>query len=350
MSKVVVISDTHYGFKRSSKIFHDYFEAFYEEVFFPYLEENNIDTIIHMGDVFDNRRSIDYTALEWSKRVVFDKLKNYTVHMLVGNHDIYYNNTNKINSPELLLSDYSNFQIYNSISEIEIDNKNFILVPWICDDNYQEVQQMLQETNAEVCFGHLELNGFKLSKNMTMEDGHDKGLFSKFKKVFSGHFHTRSSDGKIFYIGNPYQMFSNDVNDDRGFIVFDTETYEHTYIDNPFEIFCEVYYTDDLELTSEFYGELEEYVHNKIIKLIVKNKKDHKKYQTFFDRFIDFGFNDLKVIENYDVNFDSTSIVDESNDTLTVLYDYIDNIEEDVNKNEIKKIISEIYTKANVME
>ena len=111
--KIAIITDTHYGARKGSKHLHEYFEKFYNDIFFPELEKNNIDTIVHMGDIFDSRKSIDYYSLEWSKRVIFEPMKKYKVHAITGNHDCYYKNTNEINSPELLLKDYPNITTYS---------------------------------------------------------------------------------------------------------------------------------------------------------------------------------------------------------------------------------------------
>ena len=105
--KVAIITDTHYGARKGSAHLHDYFKLFYDNVFFPTLEKEGIDTVIHMGDIFDSRKSIDYQSLEWSKQVVFEPLRKYKVYAITGNHDCYYKNTNNVNSPELLLNDYS---------------------------------------------------------------------------------------------------------------------------------------------------------------------------------------------------------------------------------------------------
>ena len=92
--------------------------------------------------------------------------------------------------------------------------------------------------------GHLEINGFKATRGHMMEDGMPKQVFDKFDNVFSGHFHTRSSDGKIHYLGNPYEMFWNDVNDPRGFTLFDTDTLERVPVNNPYKLFYNIYYED----------------------------------------------------------------------------------------------------------
>ena len=110
--KIAIITDTHYGARKGSKYLHDYFEKFYDDVFFPTLEAEGIDTVIHMGDAFDSRKSIDYQSLEWAKRVVFDRLKNYNVHMIVGNHDCYYKNTNERKFSRISSADYNNIKTY----------------------------------------------------------------------------------------------------------------------------------------------------------------------------------------------------------------------------------------------
>ena len=64
-------------------------------------------------------------------------------------------------------------------------------------------------------------------------------------RVFSGHYHHRSSQDNIHYLGNPYEIYWNDVNETRGFHVFDTETLEHTPINNPYRMFYKISYNDD---------------------------------------------------------------------------------------------------------
>ena len=81
-------------------IYTSHFEKFYSEVFFPTLKERGVETILHLGDAFDSRKSIEYNSLQWTKRVVFDPMKEYDVHMVVGNHDCYFKSTNKTNSPD----------------------------------------------------------------------------------------------------------------------------------------------------------------------------------------------------------------------------------------------------------
>lgn len=342
--KIGIITDTHWGARRGSKLFQDYFELFYRDVFFPKLDEEGITTVIHMGDAFDSRKSIDYQSLEWTKRVVLDPLSKYDVHLITGNHDIYYKNTNSVNSPGLLLSGYSNIKVYDESKEIEVGGEKILLLPWINDENYNHTLSLINNTNSKVAMGHLELNGFCAHRGHVMEEGMDIKCFKRFNKVFSGHYHTRSNDNKIFYLGNPYEMFWNDVDDDRGFTIFDTKTYEHEYVNNPFQLFHKIYYED----TNYKLFDTTKY-ENKIVKIIVKKKTDNKLYERFIDKLYSSGVAELKVVENHDFSgwYDDKERENyESEDTLSILNRFVQESEIDLDKSKIQSIISSIYQEA----
>jgi len=343
--KVAIITDTHYGARKGSKHLHDYFEMFYRDVFFPSLEEHQIDTVIHMGDIFDSRKAIDLQSLEWSKRVVFEPLKKYKVHALIGNHDCYYKNTNNVNSPELLLKDYENIKTYSKAIEISLDKLKILLLPWINSENYEETEKLIKKTKAKVAMGHLEVNGFKATRGHMMENGMDVKTFNKFEKVFSGHFHTRSDDGQIFYLGNPYEMFWNDVNDPRGFHLFDTKTLEHTPINNPYKLFYNIYYED----TNPKLFNATQY-ENKIVKVIVRKKTDQNNFDKFLDKLYSVGVQDLKIIENFVIEESEGFDIDEDENTLSILNRYIDESEFKFDKHIIKDIFQDLYRQACEVE
>jgi len=343
--RVAIITDTHYGARKGSKHLHDYFELFYRDVFFPSLEEHKIDTVIHMGDIFDSRKAIDLKSLEWSKRVVFEPLKKYKVYAIIGNHDCYYKDTNHVNSPELLLQNYPNIKLYNKATEIKVGKAKILMLPWINSENFDETKQLIDKTKAKVAMGHLEINGFKATRGHLMENGMDVKTFNKFEKVYSGHFHTRSSDGKIYYLGNPYEMFWNDVNDPRGFHLFDTETLEHTPINNPYKLFYNVYYDDTNHklFNTSLYK-------NKIVKVIVRQKSKPKEFEKFIDKLYASGVQDLKIIENFDIQESEDFEIDEDENTLSILNRYIDESEFDLDKNIIKGIFKDLYRQACEVE
>ena len=341
--KVAIITDTHYGARKSSRLFHDYFEKFYRDIFFPTLDDEGIDTIIHMGDAFDSRKSIDFTSLEWAKRVVFDPIKErgITMHLMVGNHDIYYKNTNDINAHDLLLKEYDNVKVYSSTTEVNVGGLDVLFIPWINEQNSNNSLLSIKNSSCKCAMGHLELSGFRAHRGCVMEDGMDSELFANYEKVFSGHYHTRSSDGKIFYLGNPYQMFWNDVNDERGFHLFDTETLEHTPVNNPYELFHNIYYEDtDYQMFDATKYE------NKIVKVIVKKKTDITKFEKFIDKLYSVGVHDLKIVENFQLVEDEDFEVEESEDTLSILDRYINDSETELDKTRIQNVMRSTYQEA----
>ena len=339
--KVAIITDTHYGCRKGSKLFHDYFEEFYSNVFFPTLEEEGITTVIHMGDAFDSRKSIDYQSLEWAKRVVFEPLRKYDVHMIVGNHDCYYKNTNNVNSPSLLLKSFDNIKTYDKATQINIAGLDILLLPWINQENEKDTIKLIKNTTCKCAMGHLELNGFRAHKGHIMEDGMESKLFEKFTRVFSGHYHTRSDDGKIFYLGNPYEIYWNDVNDARGFTIFDTETLEHISINNPYRIFYNIYYEDTPHQTFD----AREY-ENKIVRVIVRKKSNQKNFEKFVDKLYSSNVFELKVVENFQIQESEEFEAFESENTISILDRYITESEINLDKSVVQRLIREIYQEA----
>lgn len=335
--KLAIITDTHYNYKKGNKFFHDYFEKFYNNIFFPTLRKYNIDTVIHLGDFFDNRKTTDYWSIDWTNRVVLDPLKTYDVHLILGNHDIFYKNTTRLNSPMLLLNGYNNVKIYPEAKTINLGGTDILFVPWITSDSIDATLRAVKTTPAKVVMGHLELNGFSPHKGNIMESGMDPKIFKKFDRVFSGHYHTRGDDGKIFYLGNPYEMFWNDYDDQRGFCIFDTDTYELIEIDNPYQVFKICYYDEDnLPNVNDY--------ENCIVKLIIKNKTDQLKYEKFLSSLIKIEPEDLKIIENVQLSSDFLDDdILEIEDTLSLLKKYVDESEIKLNKNRINKLIHSIY-------
>ena len=341
--KVAIITDQHFGARKNSKLFHDYFLKFYNEVFFPRLEAEGITTVVDMGDTFDSRKGIDFSALSWAKNNYYDRLRDMgvTVHTIVGNHTAYYKNTNEVNAVDLLLREYDNVKVYSKCEEVLLDKLKVLFIPWINAENYQSTVESVKVSTSLCAMGHLELNGFRAHRGHIMEEGLACDLFEKFDKVFSGHFHTRSDDGRIYYLGNPYEMFWNDANDKRGFTIFDTDTLKWEYVNNPNRMFYNIYYEDTNYQTFD----TREY-ENKIVKVIVRKKSDLKKFEKFIDKLYASGVFELKVVENFQFQESEEFEAFESEDTLSILNRYIEESEINLEKSTIQRIVQEVYQEA----
>ena len=336
--KVAIITDQHFGARKNSKLFHDYFLNFYENVFFPSLEKEGISVVVDLGDTFDSRKGIDFAALAWAKDHYYDRLADMgiEVHTVVGNHTAYYKNTNDINAVDLLLREYSNIKIYSEPTEIKLGNLDVLLLPWINPENESNTYSLIKTTTCLCAMGHLELAGFRVNSQIIMEHGLESKLFEKFSRVYSGHYHTRSNDGRVFYLGNPYEIYWSDWNDTRGFTIFDTETLDHHHIDNPYNIFEIINYDEDVtELDSDY--------ENNIVKVVIKNKKNQLKYEKFLDKLYSQNPAEVKIVENFEVNIKDFEEDIESEDTISILDRYIQESETNKDKTRIMSIMREVH-------
>ena len=341
--KIAIITDQHFGCRKNSKHFHDYFLKFYNDVFFPTIEKEGITTIVDMGDTFVSRKGVDFSSLAWAKDHYFDRLQQMgcEVHTIVGNHTAYYKNTNDVNAVDLLLREYENIKIYSEATDIKIDNLDILLIPWINCENEKMTLDAIDKSKSRIVMGHLECKGFRIHRGYIMEQGTDIKIFDKFEKVYSGHYHTRSDDGKIFYLGNPYEMYWNDCYDTRGFHLFDTETLEHTPIDNPYKMFYNIYYED----TSHQTFDTRKY-DDKIVKLIVRKKTDQTQFERFVDKLYNSNVFELKIVENFQLIDNEDFEAFESENTLSILNRYVEESEIDLEKSRIQNMISDVYREA----
>ena len=341
--KVAIITDQHFGARKNSKLFHDYFLNFYNNVFFPTLEEYGITTVVDMGDTFDSRKGIDFSALSWAKNNYYDRLyeMGVKVHTIVGNHTAYYKNTNNVNAVDLLLREYDNVTIYSEPTEVMLGQLPTLFIPWINQENEESTLKLIKKTTCPCAMGHLELQGFRVNKQIVMEHGLEGKLFGKFTRVYSGHYHTRSNDGTVFYLGNPYEIYWTDVGDTRGFTIFDTETITHEPVNNPYRMFYNIYYEDTNYQTFD----AREY-ENKIVKVVVRKKTDTKKFEKFIDKLYASNIAELKIVENFDIQEPVEFEAFESEDTISILNRYIQEAEVSLDKALIQNMMQEIYQEA----
>lgn len=232
--KVCLCGDFHFGVRKNSEIFLTSQLRFIEEQFIPYLKENDINDIFILGDLFDNRSSTNTKVMNSVYEIFEHYFKDFKVYMIIGNHDCYFNSTVEVNSLKFL-NKFSNVQLIEKITSIEIDKKKIIMVPWITD-NVSFIKEFNEISACDICLGHFNIQGFNFNKFKKSDDGIQGGIFSNCKKVFSGHFHIRNSQiihgSEIVYTGSPFQLTRNDIDETRGFIILDTSNLEYKHVDN----------------------------------------------------------------------------------------------------------------------
>lgn len=352
--KVAIITDQHFGARNDSISFLDFYERFYKNVFFPILESNNIDTVIILGDTFDRRKYINFYTLKRSKEMFFDVLRDrgINVFMLAGNHDTYFKNTNDVNSVDLLLQEYGNIHVIDSPEHMYVGPHQICMIPWICAENYDHSMKEINDTSSTLCMGHFEIAGFAMYKGMESHDGLSKDVFKKFDMVFSGHYHHRSTDGHITYLGNPYELTWSDYNDPRGFHLFDLEKRQLEFIQNPYQMFHKLHYNDADKTYEEVVNIPIDSYKDGFIKVIVHNKTNPYWFDLVIERLEKQGISGIQVVDdNLNLNLeDDDQIINQAEDMMTMLNKYVDSIETNVDKKEVYKIMNSLYNEALSVE
>ena len=358
--RVAIITDQHFGARNDSLNFINFYEKFYRETFFPKLKEENIKTLLILGDTFDRRKYVNFYSLKRSKEMFFDVLQqmDIKVYMLAGNHDTYYKNTNDVNSVDLLLREYDNIEVIDSPKTIRLEEDNsgtdICMVPWISTDNYEYSLEYMKNDKSDICMGHFEIQGFAMYQGHQSQEGLARTIFNKFDLVFSGHYHHRSSDSGIHYLGNPYELTWSDYNDARGFHLFDTDTRELEFVKNPNSIFFKINYddkvTDAVNTISKI--DLSQYK-DTFVKVIVVNKINTYLFDLFMNNLYKVSPIDVSIIEDVIDLTESTDtdIISEAEDTLSILNKCVDGLQtENIDANKLKNILKELYIEALNLE
>lgn len=347
--KVAIVTDTHAGARNDHPVFNEYFISFFEQQFIPFLKENNIKTVLHLGDIFDRRKFINFQTLNSWRERVFDVLQKEEINIIVtiGNHDVYYKNTNEVNSVNELLRTYSNIKIYSKPEVIDLDGLPICLLPWVPLGQEQEAIKYINSCKADICMGHLEIKGFEMHAGQVNNDhGFDQVAFDKFDMLLTGHFHHKSDNGHIYYLGAPYQMIWSDWKDPRGFHTFDTKTRDLLFYPNNKEIFIKISYNDENKNLEQIFDEYNFDSFNQMyIKIVVESKNDPYTYEKFLEKVYASNPSDVTII---DLQLDSISqeeVLDNAKDTLTILKEYVLTL--DIKqKEELVNLMTNLYTEA----
>ena len=350
--KVALITDQHFGARNDSPIFLDFYQKFYDEIFFPKLKQEKVDAVLILGDTFDRRKYMNFYTLKRAKEMFFEPLAQLgvDVHILAGNHDTYFKNTNDVNSVDLLLNEYDvNFNVIDHPEDIYVGPHKICMMPWICAENYESSMRLLQQTDASICCGHFEIDGFQMYRGMPAHEGLKRDLFRKFDFTFSGHYHHKSNADSIFYLGNPYQLTWQDYGDNRGFHIFDLDKRNLEFVENTNVIFHRITYDDKAETIKEIDGKDLTGYKNCYIKVVVMNKTNPYLFDKFMNNLYNVNPADITIVEDFSELGEGLEdeMVDQAEDTLTILGKYIDSVEEsNIDNVKLKKLMKELYVEA----
>lgn len=234
--KIWTISDFHFGkYQNDSDKWINNMTSYFYDWFIPLLKENKKkdDKLFILGDIFDNRTSINLKAINVVVKLFEDLAKIIECHVLIGNHDAWLMNSNDINSV-CVIRNIPNVFTYEQPKVITLDNKQILLMPWIQGKN-AEKSILEQYSGCDLLFCHSDLNGCRTQLYPTRPVNRhilDIVDFNGFGKVYSGHIHIHQQIKNFTFVGSPYHLDRNDVKNTKGVYVYDTKKNQDVFIEN----------------------------------------------------------------------------------------------------------------------
>ena len=291
----------------------------------------------------DRRKFVNFSILSQIRTRFMDRLRDEGIemHCILGNHDVYYRNTNMINSIKELFD--NDLILYETPTIVNFDGLDIGLFPWVNKENYDESMDFLKTSSAPIIVGHLELEGYQVMRGVKYDGGMNAKILERFDRVFSGHFHCRQEKDNVYYMGTQYQITFADLNETKGFHILDTDTREIEFIENPYKMFSAITY-DDKDGPPDV-DELDcSYLKDSYVKLYVENKNHPYSFERYMDKLYGCGVAKITVVEEtIDSSWTKEEIVDLAQDTVTLINNEVDLIEEVKDKAKMKKIIKDLY-------
>lgn len=343
---ILLLTDLHFGARNDSPLFLEHYLEFFETMVFPYIKENDIKEVAHLGDLFDRRKYINFNTLTSVRKRFLEPLAatGVKVHFLIGNHDTYWRNTNEVNSVRELISHYPNFFVYEKPQLVNLGGEDIAFLPWVNKANYEESLEFIKTAKAKFLFGHLELDGYQVMSGIQHDGGMSPTLFERYEGVLSGHFHYRQRKGNIMYLGTPYEMFFSDINQRKGFHLLDMKTRSMKFIENPKKMFHTFQYDEKTAQEEIESGSIEQF-RNKFVKLMVYERGNPKIFDDYVSGLVGVGAV-LSVVDGVvDVKTDEDP-VDMNRSTLELIQDAVDGLQGVKNPSKLKTIIKDLYAES----
>lgn len=347
MAKIAMITDVHFNVRNASQFYLNHQKRFYNDVFFPYLKEHDIKYLLFLGDFWEDRRKLDIVGMNIAFKAFLDPLLELgvQVYWIYGNHDIVYRNDNSVNAIDFLGKMYPNLHIVKTHEIVNIDGLDIAMISWVNNANFEDSLNFIQTAKAPILCGHFEIKSFPVNPSALCSTGFDKTVFDRYDAVYSGHFHTMSSDGRIQYISNPFQTTWADFGQEKGFRVLDSSTRELEFIRNPYELYSKVAYTDDIDLLKY---DFEQHA-GKVTRVYVQAfaSINQQKFNLFIEK-LNSVAHAVDVFEVDETVISPDDSLEDTNDMKAVINQYIDDIIQNqlIKKDSLKNYFNTLWSEA----
>lgn len=356
INNVWFISDIHFGIRSNNLDWIEIHKEYFNQFLIPLLkkEKKENDILFILGDIFDNRQSINVLTQNFAMEIISKLSEIIPIYSLIGNHDIYYKNTNEVNSVKIL-SPYIT-KIFEEPEIIQINNLKFGVVPWI--ENKSKESQIINEISNDGCsylLSHTEIQNFKFNSFRNIDFGIDASTLPKnIKKIISGHIHIRQDSKNVLFVGSPLALNRGDIGNKKGIYRLDLSDEKFKFYENNISpVFIQIYYDEFKEMTLETF-----------LKTIKNNFVDIKIPSEFASVFPVQRIVDLVIDKSRNIRFDiinndlvkgvdflsDDNINDKDFNILNLLKEYVIKMDyEKSMKKDIFRELKKLYTQVEVL-
>ena len=257
--KIALIGDTHFARRVDTKLVRELIEKGqldYFESLVPKFKESGVTTIFFTGDVHDTKNSINVKALINTKRLLQDTFKDFDIHIITGNHDMYDENTCDYDYVSLELFDnIPNVTLHlKGITKMKVNGYDWYMMPWITNNalpGFIDYISKITDHKNTVFFGHFEMMNIDMEGGNMAIHGTDPSLYTKHAKyIFSGHYHGKSlteiDSSSINYLGSPYPLTYANSDQEHGVWILNEDMTNDFLVNDISPQFTTIWDTNDI--------------------------------------------------------------------------------------------------------
>lgn len=215
MQKILFIGDPHLKINRFELA--KQFLAWTNSI----IDQEKPDLIVNLGDTFDTHAIVRSEILTEFMGHVEHSLKICPYVYLLGNHDQWKPNDSSYHAIRHLKDKLKDFHVVDSVQ----DMFGMTFVPYV------HKPENFPTNTLQVCVAHQTFKGADYG-DITTKDGVDPDTVSA-DLIISGHIHKKQTLGKVTYPGSPFSQSVNDINQIKGLMMFNLETFEQRFIECP---------------------------------------------------------------------------------------------------------------------
>ena len=237
MYKIAHLADTHI---KNLKFHYEYKKVF--EQLYEILRKENVDYIVHCGDIAHTKTQISPEFVELCSDFFSNLAKIAPTYIILGNHDGNLKNSTRQDalSPIVKALDLPDLHLLKNAGETVLEPDLALNVLSVFDEGNWVAPS--DNSRINIALYHGSVSGVKTDTGWVMDHGdHDIGVFAGHDFALLGDIHKTNQildeEGRVRYCGSTVQQNHGETND-KGFLIWDIEdkntfTVKHHVLLNP---------------------------------------------------------------------------------------------------------------------